>query len=94
MSLNRFAKRVDATQDAIVSALRAAGAHVLILSKPVALLVGVPYTKKLALFECKTPKVGKLTKAQLDFLEEWYMYPLFVVDSPENALEFYRELSK
>lgn len=94
MTINRWAKRVDANQEQIISALEAVGASVLIVGKPLDLLVGVPQSKKLAFFECKVKDTGKLTKAQLDFLDKWSAYPLFVVDSPEVAVAVYEEFAK
>ena len=88
MSLNRYAKRIDANQDAVISALKAAGASVLVLSKPLDLLVGI--NGRLALFEVKDGNKPlsqrKPTKAQEKFLDDWGNYPICIVDGPEAAL--------
>lgn len=90
MSLNRYAKRVDANQAQIVSALESAGAKVLVIGQPVDLLVGVPGTKLLMLIEVKNPSsaYGKrgANRKQEEFFEQWGHYPLAMVDSPESAL--------
>lgn len=90
MSLNRYAKRVDANQAQIVSALEAAGAKVEVIGQPVDLLVGVPGTKLLMLIEVKNPKsaYGKrgANPRQDEFFEKWGHYPIAMVDSPDAAL--------
>lgn len=88
------AARVDANHAAVVSALRAAGANVESLAavgKGVPdLLVGVPGTKRLALFEVKdgkkAPSAQKLTAHQQDWHAKWSGYPVCTVDGPEAAL--------
>ena len=80
----RYAKRVDANQDAIVSALRAAGAYVWIIGLPVDLLVG--YAGKTFLVECKDGPRKRLTPLQADFFESWTGGTLCRVDGPEAAL--------
>jgi len=88
VSLNRYAKRVDANQTQVINALQAAGAQVLVLSKPLDLLVGI--AGKLALFEVKDgnkpPSQQDHTDAQKKFLKEWNGYPVCTVDGPEAAL--------
>ena len=80
----RYAKRVDANQDAIVSALRAAGAYVWIIGLPVDLLVG--YKGRTFLVEVKTDSKKRLTALQADFFESWAGGTLCRVDGPEAAL--------
>lgn len=84
----RYAARVDANQDAVVSALRAAGASVYILKLPVDLLVG--HVGKTALVEVKDPNssYGRkgLNENQRKFKEGWMGGTLAVVDGPEAAL--------
>jgi hypothetical protein len=80
----RYAARVDANQDQIVSALRAAGAYVWIIGLPVDLLVG--YKNHTFLVEIKTDSKKRLTKLQADFFENWSGSTLARVDSPEAAL--------
>jgi len=80
----RHAKRVDANQDAIVAALRAAGAYVWIISLPVDLLVG--YKGHTFLVEVKTTSKKRLTALQADFFESWGGGTLARVDSPDAAL--------
>jgi hypothetical protein len=92
------AAKVDANHAAVVSALRAAGASVESLAgvgKGVPdLLIGVPGTKRLALFEVKDgskPKSAqKLTPAQELWHSKWSGYPVCLVDGPEAALRMLR----
>jgi hypothetical protein len=80
----RRAARVDATQEAIVSALRAAGAYVWVIGLPVDLLVG--YKNHTFLVECKSGPRKCLTKLQADFFENWSGSTLARIDCPEAAL--------
>ena len=80
----RHAKRVDANQDQIVIALRAAGAYVWIISLPVDLLVG--YKGHTFLVEIKTDAKQRLTALQQDFFQNWGGSTLARVDSPDAAL--------
>ena len=80
----RYAARVDANQDQIVTALRAAGAYVWIIGLPVDLLVG--YKNHTFLVECKSTSRKRLTALQADFFENWSGSTLARVDSPEAAL--------
>jgi hypothetical protein len=80
----RRAARVDANQEQIVSALRAAGAYVWIIGLPVDLLVG--YMNHTFLVEIKTDSKKRLTKLQTDFFENWIGGTLCRIDSPEAAL--------
>jgi hypothetical protein len=80
----RYAKRVDANQDQIVSALRAAGAYVWIIGLPVDLLVG--YKGHTFLVECKDGSKKRLTALQEDFFQNWSGSTLARVDNAEAAL--------
>jgi len=80
----RYAARVDANQDQIVLALRAAGAYVWIIGLPVDLLVG--YKGHSFLMEIKTTSKKRLTKLQADFFENWTGGTVCRIDSPEAAL--------
>ena len=80
----RHAKRVDANQDQIVVALRAAGAYVWIIGLPVDLLVG--YKGHSFLVEIKTDAKQRLTALQQDFFKNWCGGTLARVDSPDAAL--------
>jgi len=80
----RRAARVDANQEQIVSALRAAGAYVWIISLPVDLLVG--FRGHTFLVEIKTDSKKRLTGLQADFFENWSGSTLARVDNPEAAL--------
>ncbi len=76
MTFNRYAKRPDESQAAIVKALRDAGWHVWIIGRPVDLLCW-KQGKGFKCLECKTargkqaPKavVDKRQKEQIDFIE-------------------------
>ena len=80
----RYAARVDANQEQIVSALRGAGADVWIIGLPVDLLVG--YKNHTFLVELKSGPRKRLTKLQADFFENWSGSTLARIDSPEAAL--------
>ncbi len=80
----RYAARVDANQEQIVSALRGAGAYVWIIGLPVDLLVG--YKNHTFLVEIKTDSKKRLTKLQAEFFENWSGSTLARIDSPEAAL--------
>lgn len=80
----RYAARVDANQEQIVSALRAAGAYVWIIGLPVDLLVG--YKNHTFLVEIKTTSKKRLTKLQADFFENWMGGTLCRIDNAESAL--------
>jgi hypothetical protein len=80
----RYAARVDANQEQIVSALRAAGAYVWIIGLPVDLLVG--YKGHSFLMEIKTDSRKRLTKLQADFFENWMGGTLCRIDNAESAL--------
>jgi hypothetical protein len=80
----RHAKRVDANQDQIVVALRAAGASVWIIGLPVDLLVG--YKGHTFLVEIKRTAKSRFTPLQRDFFESWCGGTLARIDSPDAAL--------
>ena len=86
----RHAARVDANQQAIVAALRAAGAYVWIISLPVDLLVG--YKNWTFLMEIKTDRKARFTGLQADFFQIWAGGTLCRVDSPQAALEMIRRV--
>ena len=80
----RYAARVDANQEQVVSALRAAGAYVWIIGLPVDLLVG--YEGHTFLMEVKDGSKKRLTKLQEDFFQKWTGSTVCRVDGPEAAL--------
>jgi hypothetical protein len=80
----RYAARVDANQQQIVSALRAAGAYVWIIGLPVDLLVG--YNNHTFLVEIKDGPTKRLTSLQQDFFAKWTGGTLCRIDGPEAAL--------
>jgi hypothetical protein len=80
----RYAARVDANQDQIVTALRVAGAYVWIIGLPVDLLVG--YKNHTFLVEIKSTSRKRLTSLQADFFESWCGGTLVRIDSPDGAL--------
>jgi hypothetical protein len=80
----RYAARVDANQDQIVSALRSAGAYVWIIGLPVDLLVG--FRGHTFLVEIKSTSKKRLTSLQADFFENWSGSTLARIDSAEAAL--------
>ena len=80
----RHAARVDANQDQVITALRAAGAYVWIIGLPVDLLVG--YRGHTMLMEVKTGPKKPLTALQHAFFANWTGGTLARVDGPEAAL--------
>lgn len=89
----RRAAKIDANQTQVVSALRAAGVSVQSLA---AVGNGVPdllcgFRGKLSLLEVKdgskVKSARKLTTAQTDWHAIWADMPLFVVETPEQALK-------
>lgn len=89
----RRAAKIDANQAQVVSALRAAGVSVQSLA---AVGNGVPdllcgFRGKLSLLEVKdggkAPSARKLTAAQNDWHTTWSDMPLFVVETPDQALK-------
>jgi hypothetical protein len=84
----RHAARVDANQQAIVAALRNAGAYVWIIGLPVDLLVG--YKNWTFLMEIKATSKKRLTGLQADFFQYWPGGTLCRVDSPQAALDMIR----
>ena len=83
----RFARKPDANQPVIISALEKVGALVhdmsLMGSGFPDLLVG--YKLCFYLLEVKTSK-GKLNKLQRPFHKKWEGYRVYVVRSPQEAL--------
>lgn len=80
----RHAARSDSSRDGIVKALRAAGAQVYDLRRPVDLLVR--YRGTLYLADCKPPSWKKPRKdqaAQTEWMEQWAV-PVW--RTPEEAL--------
>ena len=93
----RYANRVDANQNTIVEALRAAGAYVRVVSQGDGLpdlLVG--YRKRTILMEIKDgdkpPSSQKLTPAEEKFHREWLGDTCVIVNSVEAALQVLKEL--
>ena len=80
----RRAARIDANQEAVVIALRAAGAYVWIIGLPVDLLVG--YKGHTFLVEIKDGPKKRLTALQEAFFAKWAGGTLVRVDGPEAAL--------
>jgi hypothetical protein len=84
----RRAARVDANQEAVVSALEAAGASVEVIGRPVDLLVG--FRSVTLLMEVKNPNSGYgkrgANKNQRSFMETWVGGPVSLVDGPDAAL--------
>jgi hypothetical protein len=88
----RYAKRIDANQNAIVETLRECGATVRVVSQGDGipdLLVG--YQGYTILMEVKdggkVPSARKLTPAEQKFFDEWRGGMLVVVNSVEDAID-------
>jgi hypothetical protein len=88
VTLSRYAARVDASQDAIVSALRAAGASVTLIKWPVDAIVGHRGVTMLMEFKTAGTYYAKKggNKNQHDFMATWRGGPVSLVDGPEAAL--------
>lgn len=80
----RYAARVDANQQQVVSALRAAGCYVYVIGLPVDLLVG--YNGQTYLVEIKDGPKKALTRLQQDFFGNWIGGSLHRIDGPDDAL--------
>ena len=87
MGLNRYAKRRDKNEAAIVKALRDFGATVELIDTPCDLLVG--YNNKPYLVEVKTPG-GRLTPRQKKFAKEWQGGELIVTTDAETVINYLR----
>ena len=83
MTLNRYAKNRDTNEREIVDGLRAMGARVVQIDRPVDLLVG--YRRKTFLLEVKSGK-GRLTALQAEFFDAWAGGTAVVVRSLEEAI--------
>ena len=86
----RYAAKVDANQEAIVSAMRSVGASVWIIGLPVDLLIGAH--KKTVLAEVKTlvgkraPKAAGYTPLQNEFMAAWRGGPVATLTDVDGAL--------
>lgn len=92
MRTNRYggSGRKDANQDEIVKGLRAIGATVTIMDKPLDLLVG--YRARNFLIECKQPgkAIKGLTPFQKEFLASW-KGQVRVVETVDEAIKLVTE---
>lgn len=86
--LRRPLHRSDANRGLIVDALRKAGVKVYDLGEPLDLLTG--YRGILSLLEVKDgerkPSERRLRPSQQAFFDEWHGYPIFKVETVEEAL--------
>lgn len=88
----RHAARTDATQDAIIDALRRIGVSVEVIGEPVDLMIYVPRRKATELMEVKAPRPTSeggrhgLTQQQVKFIARW-PGPVHIVESVEQALK-------
>ena len=86
----RYAAKVDANQEAIVSAMRSVGASVWIIGLPVDLLIGAH--GKTAVAEVKTlvgkrkPKAAGYTPLQEGFMATWRGGPVATLTDVDGAL--------
>lgn len=91
MSLNRWAKKRDASEPEIVSALLQCGFSVERLDRPVDLLVGVPSRRggppRAFLIECKI-EGAKLNKNQQEFVAGWRGPKVVVLRSAQDAVDW------
>jgi hypothetical protein len=85
MSLNRYAKNIDANQPEIIKALEACAVKVYVLSKPVDLLC-CRQDGTLFLLEVKNPDgKDRITKEQAEFMAVW-PGAVHIVRTPMEAL--------
>lgn len=94
MSRTRQMHQSDASQAAIVDALRQHGAvvHCLAGKGIPDLLVG--YHRRTFLFECKNGPKSPMTPAQREFMRTWTGSPVWVVTKPEEALDVLDRLAQ
>lgn len=85
MSLNRYAKKRDASEPEIVSALLQCGFSVERLDRPVDLAVG--FRGKCWLVECKV-EGAKLNKNQVEFVAGWRGPKVVVLRSAQDAVDW------
>jgi hypothetical protein len=85
MSLNRYAKKRDASEPEIVSALLQCGFSVERLDRPVDLAVG--FRGKCWLVECKV-EGAKLNKNQTAFVAGWRGPPVVILRSAQDAVDW------
>ena len=96
MSLNRYAKKKDLTQDAIVQAIRKAGWHVEIMDKPADLLCWKDGTFKVLETKSRRKKDGTiaLDKRQTAQNKFCSLCKVPYVTTPEEALNALRSKSQ
>lgn len=95
MSLNRYAKKRDASEPEIVSALIQCGFSVVRLDQPLDLLVGVPGRRGrplMYLVECKV-EGAKLNKNQVEFMASWRGPKPVVLRSAVDAYDWAIEVT-
>ena len=90
--MSKYARRVDANQDAIVQTLRACGAYVRVITMgdgvPDLLVGSRGYTLLLEVKDGrKPPSARELTPAEQKFFDEWTGGMLVVVESAQEALD-------
>jgi len=85
VSLIRYAKKTDATQKAIVEALRKVGIKVWIISKPCDLLTYYPAYRRWRPLECKPEKGKRKDQGEQDAFLALTGVP--VVRTPSEAIE-------
>jgi len=84
--MRSYAAKRDKTEQPIIDALQSVGAVVHQLSQPGLPDLLVCYREQTYLIECKS-KGGKLTPAQVAFMETWEGHNLFVVKTVDEALK-------
>jgi hypothetical protein len=90
MSLNRYAKKRDASERPIIDALKGMGMDVYQIDRPVDLLIGWRGMNLLA--EVKTDK-AKLNDEQTRFVDEW-RGQVVVLRNPTDAVNWANEVTK
>lgn len=90
VSLNRYAKKRDASEPEIVAALLQCGFSVERLDRPVDLLVG--FRGRTFVVECKV-EGKKLNENQKDFVARWRGSDVVVLRSAQDAVDWACEVA-
>lgn len=89
MPIRRPLHRSDGNRNIIVKALRDVGVKVYDLGEPVDLMVG--YRRRIVLMEVKDgarkPSERRLRPAQQAFFDEWSEFPVFKVETLNDAFQ-------
>lgn len=94
MSINRWAKKRDASEAGIIRVLRQCGMSVKPIDQPVDLIVG--FRRRTFLVECKSGDKGyakALNKNQQDFADGWRGSEVVILRNEQEATEWCKEIA-